>query len=102
MATTLTANFGTRREAEMAIERMVQEHKLDRSDIFVAAEGPANTAGVEQAGSDTESAEPTPSEQDDAALNGPITVSVDINDDAKAADVRAAFREFHAEGVEAS
>lgn len=101
MATTLKANFETRREAEMVIERMVQEHRLDRSDIFVAAEGPANTAGVKVSGSDTGAGEPTPPDREDAALNGVITVSVDINDDAHAAEVRAAFQEFNAEDVTA-
>jgi hypothetical protein len=97
MATTLEVTFATRREAEMAIERLVQEHGVERSDIFVAAEGQANTAGVELAGSDTEAASPSPPDRGDSALNGAIVVSVDLNDEGRAADVRAAFAEFGGE-----
>ncbi|UUL82354.1 hypothetical protein [Sphingomonas qomolangmaensis] len=99
MAITLTASFDTRREAEMTIERLVQEHGLDRTDIFVAAEGDENSAGEEAAGSDTEAADPTPEHRDDAALHGRIQVSVDIEDSDKADIVRAAFAEFDAEAV---
>ncbi len=45
MGTTLTAQFETRREAEMTIERLVQEHGIERTDIFVSAAGADNTAG---------------------------------------------------------
>lgn len=99
MGTTVTGSFETRREAEMAIERLVQEHGIERTDIFVAAEGDENTAGEDRAGADTSSAEPTPPDRDDAALNGRVTVSVDLEDDAAAEKVRAAFREFDASGV---
>ena len=37
MGTTLTATFETRREAEMTVERLVQEHGLNRADIFIAS-----------------------------------------------------------------
>jgi len=94
MATTLEATFETRREAEMAVERLVQEHGVERSDIFVTAEGQANTAGVDVAGADIEAGAPSPPNRGDSALNGAIVVSVDVNDEARATDVRAAFAEF--------
>jgi hypothetical protein len=96
---TLTARFETRREAEMAVERLVQEQGVERSDIFISAEGDENTAGEEQAGSDSQAGEPSPERRDDAALNGRILVSVDIEDDDRAAVVRAAFKEFDARDV---
>ena len=99
MGTTLNATFDTRREAEMTVERLVQEHGLERTDIFVAASGDQNTAGEEQAGSDTDACKPSPEARDDAPLNGAVTVSVDIEDDAKAAKVRDAFAEFQAADV---
>ena len=99
MSTTLNATFQTRREAEMTVERLVQEHELERTDIFIAAAGDENTAGEEQAGSDTVAGEPSPEARDDAPLNGAVTVSVDIEDDAKAAKVRDAFAEFQAADV---
>ncbi|WP_223798909.1 hypothetical protein [Sphingomonas nostoxanthinifaciens] len=53
MSTALKANFKTRREAEMTINRLVQEYGIERTDIFVAAEDAENSAGEKQAGSDT-------------------------------------------------
>ncbi len=97
MATTLKATFKTRREAEMAVERLVQEYGVERTDIFLAAEGPSNTVGVEVAGSDTKAGSPSPLDRGDSALNGAILVSVDVNDQARIADVRAAFAEFGGE-----
>lgn len=99
MSATLNAGFDTRRDAEMAVERLVQEHGIERSDIFIAAEGPDNTAGQRPAGSDTEAAAPSPATRDDPALNGRISVSVDIEDEARAAEVRAAFAEFAGKDV---
>ena len=99
MSTTLEARFETRREAEMAIERLVQELGVERADIFVAASGDENTAGEAPAGADARAGAPSPEGRDDAALNGAITVSVDLQDDARAAAVRAAFAEFAALGV---
>jgi hypothetical protein len=100
MGTTLTATFETRREAEMTIERLVQEHGIDRTDIFVAAEGDENTAGVEKAGSDDTAGQPSPEARGDAPLNGAVTVSVDLEDEAMAAKVRDAFGEFDAAEVD--
>jgi hypothetical protein len=99
MGTTLKATFETRREAEMTVERLVQEYKIERTDIFVVAEGDANSSGEEQAGSDTEAGEPSPPDRDDAVLNGRISVSVDIEDAGRAEEVRSAFQEFGAEDV---
>jgi hypothetical protein len=100
MGTTLNATFETRREAEMTIERLVQEHGIDRADIFVAAAGDENTAGEEQAGSDTDAGDPTPESRDDAPLNGAVAVSVDIEDEAEVEKVLEAFGEFEAANVE--
>lgn len=99
MSTTLKASFETRREAEMTIERLAQEYGIERTDIFVAAEGAENSAGEEQAGSDTAAGAPSPEDWDDAALAGRIGLSVDIEDDDRAAEVRSAFQEFGAEDV---
>jgi hypothetical protein len=94
MSTTLKANFETRREAEMVVERLVQEHGIERTDIFVSALGKENTAGTEEAGSDTAAGEPTRESRDDAALNGLIEVSVDLADETQVQVVRNAFGEF--------
>ena len=99
MGKTLNASFATRREAEMTVERLVQEHKIERADIFVTTAGDENAAGEEQAWSDREAGEPSPEARDDAPLNGAVTVSVDIEDAAKVAKVREAFAEFAAAEV---
>lgn len=94
MSQTLKTTFATRRDAELAIERLVQEHGVERSDIFVAPEGAANSAGEATSGSDRASAGPTEAESSDAALNGRIEVSVNLQDDALAAVVKDTFREL--------
>lgn len=100
MSTTLTGQFETRREAEMTVERLVQEYGIDRAAIFVAAAGNENSAGDEQAGSDKAAGAPTPEGRDDAALHGSISVSVDLDDEELAGKVRSAFSEFDASEVE--
>ena len=99
MGTTLTGQFETRREAEMTVERLVQEHGIERTDIFIVATGRENTAGEETAGSDTKAGGPSTETREDAALNGAIEVSVDIEDAAKATLIREAFAEFSAHDV---
>ena len=92
--TTLSATFPTRRDAELAIERLVQEFKIDRKAIRVGPEGDENSAGEAPSGSDKKAAEPSPETRDDGALDSAILVEVESasEDDAKA--VRAAFSEF--------
>ncbi len=102
MGTTLKANFETRREADMTVERLVQECGIERTDIFVFAEGSENSAGEDKAGSDTEAGSPSPDDRDDAVLEGRITVSIDIEDDDQAAKICSAFAEFGAEDVSVS
>ncbi|RMB53965.1 hypothetical protein C8J44_1579 [Sphingomonas sp. PP-CE-3A-406] len=99
MPTTLKAKFDTRREAEMTVERLVQEQHIERTDIFITTDGPANSVGSETAGADTEGQDPSPASRDDAALEDKIVVSVDIADEAKAAKVKAAFAEFDASDI---
>ena len=99
MATTLTGEFETRRAAEMAVERLVQEHGLERTDIVVGAAGDHNTAGNVPSGADAE-ARGEPGDGEGApALEGRIAVSVAIEDDGEADRVREAFREFGSRAV---
>lgn len=100
MSISLTAKFDTRREAEMTVERLVQQFQIERTDIFIAAEGDENTAGVEEAGSDTKAGSPSPESRDDAELAGRVVVSVDIEDEGLADEVRSAFGEFDASEIE--
>ncbi|MDO6415829.1 hypothetical protein Q4F19_15665 [Sphingomonas sp. BIUV-7] len=102
MSSTLTAKFDTRRDAEMAVERLVQAFHIERTDIFIAPEGAANSAGDEAAGADREAGEPSPEGREDAALAGRIVVSVDLEDDDAADEIRAAFAEFDGSDPELS
>src|SRR5262245_45092011 len=79
MERTIVANFETRRDAETAVEHLVQEHGIDRADIFVRAPGTANTAGTRRAGADVESGRPGVAKQGEPELSGPIEVSVECD-----------------------
>ncbi|MCP3735740.1 hypothetical protein M9979_12735 [Sphingomonas sp. RP10(2022)] len=100
MTASLTATFDTRREAEMAVERLVQQFDLDRDAIRIIAEGEDNSVGEDTAGADTEAGAPSPDDRSDAPLNGAIRVTVDLADDTAAAEVRDAFAEFDASDVD--
>ncbi|MEG3162078.1 hypothetical protein U1763_16380 [Sphingomonas sp. LB2R24] len=92
----LTGKFDTRREAEMTVERLVQQFNIDRAKVLVAPDGAANSAGTEDAGADAAAGTSSQETRDDAALNGRVVVTVDVADDATADEVRSAFNEFDA------
>jgi len=100
MGVNISGRFETRRDAEMAVERLVQKYEIERTDIFVVAPGEKNSAGARTAGSDVEAAEPSPERRTDATLNGPIEVSVDLQDEERAATIRSAFAEFGVRDVQ--
>jgi hypothetical protein len=95
MSTTLTGTFDSREQADMAVERLVQEIGIERTDIFVAASGTENSAGNLIGGADNETVDQA--ERDDVPLAGGITVSIDLQDEAKVEVVTAALEEFGAE-----
>lgn len=78
MERTVVALFGTRRGAEIAVEQLVQEHGLARTDIFIRARGESNSAGVRAAGADGESGH-GPQQRGTPELGGEIEVSVDCH-----------------------
>ncbi|MFY9351256.1 MAG: hypothetical protein WBL20_06270 [Sphingobium sp.] len=95
MSRTIERRFATRTEAENAIELLVQQHGIERSDIFVAADGPDNSVGKEISGGDA--AAPLEEERDDAALHSPVLVSIDVNDETKVGLVERALAEAGAD-----
>jgi len=99
MGMNLKAEFETRRNAEMAVERLVQEYEVERTSIFISPVGDNNSAGEELAGSDAKGGQPSTDERYDQALDGMIAVSVDIDDDTKAEAIRSAFAEFDGHAV---
>jgi hypothetical protein len=94
MTTTIERTFDSRREAELAIERLVQEYDFERTDVFVSSAGDENSAGDTLSGGDT--ATDLEAERSDAPLSDPISVSVDVDDDARAAIVTRVFDEIAA------
>ncbi|MFZ2996702.1 hypothetical protein [Sphingobium sp.] len=95
MSTTLTGTFDSRDQADMAVERLVQEIGIERTDIFVAASGTQNSAGNLIGGAD--SATVDQAERNDVPLAGGITVSIDLQDEARIEVVTAALDEFGAQ-----
>ena len=77
MALTIVAEFETRRAAEISVEHLVQEHGIDRADIFVSSQGKGNTSGTRPAGADVESGHPGVDHDGEPKLSGSIEVSVE-------------------------
>lgn len=78
MESTIIGEFDTRRGAELAVEHVVQECGVPRSDVFVQPTGDANTVGTRPAGPDAKSA---PAPEGGQKLDGLIEVSVDFHGD---------------------
>ena len=76
MESTLIAEFDTRRAAELAVERVVQEFGVPRSDVFVQPTGSDNTSGNRPAGADAKAA---PMPEQGGKFKGAIEVSVDLH-----------------------
>ena len=96
---TITASFSTRRQADLAIEQLVQEHEIDRSDIFVTPEGDENSAGSEEDGADAESGHPGADAEGDPSLAGELSVSIDLADEDDVPAVRAVLEEHGGEDI---
>ncbi|MGF7147347.1 hypothetical protein FHS96_000956 [Sphingomonas zeicaulis] len=79
MSETIIGRFDSRRSADLAIEHLVQEHGIERTDIFVEPASERNSAGVTAAGADAESGHPGVDPDPLPALEGAIDVSVDVN-----------------------
>jgi hypothetical protein len=94
MSSELTATFTTRRDAELVIERLVQEYKVDRKAITVGPEGDLNTVGEETSGGDLPAGEPAVKARNDAPVEGRVVVKVAADAVSDPAAVREAFREF--------
>lgn len=93
MGETITALFTTRRDADLAVEHLVQDHGVVRTDVFIEADSPDNSAGTEAAGADVESGHPRVETDAAPALAGMIKVSVDLQDMALAGTVRDVLAE---------
>ena len=98
MGKTIVGTFPTRREVELAVEHLVQDYGLDRSDIYIQPKGSENSAGVTPTGADVESGHPGMEKHGDPAIGGALEVSVDMNEDETDA-VMTSFRDAGATDV---
>lgn len=74
MTNEIIATFDTRSAADLAVEHLVQEHGVARTDIVVDAEGAANSSGTKRSGADAAPAADGPDRQ--PKLRGEIRVTV--------------------------
>jgi hypothetical protein len=96
---TIKATFSTRRRSDLAVEQLVQELRIERTNIFVVPEGPKNSAGSEASGADIESGHPRVDPAGDPALAGGLAVSIDLVDDTRLLEVRAVLEEHGGHNV---
>jgi len=94
MSRTISADFKSRRDAEMAVEHIVQDHGLDRNAVQVGPASDENTAGTEAARADVEDGHLKAGTVGEPALAGKVRVSVAV-DDAIAEKVLSSFATFH-------
>jgi len=76
LESTIIGEFDTRRDAELAVEHVVQDCGVPRSAVFVQPLGGANTSGTRPAGADAKAA-PTPEAHQ--KLDGLLEVSVNCH-----------------------
>lgn len=81
MPRTITAEFDTRRDAETAIEHLVQEHGIDRNAVTVGAASQENTAGTKPAGGDLVDSLDRPETEGEPALEGRVAVAVKVDNE---------------------
>lgn len=80
MSRTVSAEFDTRRDAEMAVEHIVQEHGLDPKAVAILPVAQENSAGTATAGGDTEGGHHKTDTEGEPALAGRLRVTVDVDD----------------------
>lgn len=90
MPQTITGYFDTRRDAEMTVEHLVQDHDLDRNRVQTMAEGEENSSGTVISGADA--ADAAEGDAPEGLRQGRIVVRAEVDDDLMEAAL-ASFRE---------
>ena len=98
MPNTIAATFETRRDAEMAVEHLVQEHGIDRAAVTIAPASEANSAGTATAGADLEDGSRKEDSDGEPALAGRLKVTATVEDGATE-QVRGAFATYNGQTV---
>lgn len=96
MANTISAEFRSRRDAEMAVEHIVQEHGVSRDAVQVGPASDENTAGLEAARADVEDGHLKSDTEGGPALAGKIRVSVQV-DESLTGPVASSLKTFDGE-----
>lgn len=91
---TITATYESRRDADLAVEHLVQELEIGREDVSVGPEGDENTVGTEVDGADLDD-----DDSDEAALAGSVAVTVTVEDEERAEEVQELLEEFGCDDV---
>ena len=92
MPATVSADFDTRRDAEMSVEHIVQEHGFDRANVTISPVSIDNSAGIRASGSDLKD-DDTHDAADEPALSGRLRVTVQVGAHSSE-KVLASFAEF--------
>jgi hypothetical protein len=79
----------------------VQDQGIERTDIFVSADGSGASSGERADGADIQSGHPGMPAEKDPALGDAIIVSVDLADQSDGDDVVGLLKELGASSVEA-
>lgn len=93
MPKTLSAEFETRREAEVTVEHLTQEHDIDPGVVSIVPVAAENSAGTAVDGSDNENTGDKAGTQPHPALAGKLKVSVTV-DGALADKVLSSFAAY--------
>ncbi len=98
MARNVSGSFETRREAEIAVERLVQDRGFDRNRITAFAEGEENSAGTVVSGADAD--DQRRGEPVEGKRAGAIRVTAEVEEGEVETAIEA-FRDAGAEEVRA-
>jgi|KBSSwiStaDraftv2_1062776.scaffolds.fasta_scaffold56572_3 hypothetical protein len=96
----LSAVFATREQADVAVERLVQEYRIDRAAVFVEPIGERNSAGTAVSGGDHASGDSGARDRSDGPLRGAIKVTAPLGQISEGV-LRQALRDIGASRIEA-
>lgn len=89
MTNSISATFPTRRDAEMAVEHLIQEHGLHADSVEIVPESTQNSAGTKLSGGDRDGS----SQSGSPDLGGNLVVTVRA-DTAHEEAVRSSFAAY--------
>ena len=98
MTDKIQTTFSTRRDAEMAVEHLVQEHGVDPAGIMLIADSDENTAGTQAAGGDLADGRRKLDTVGEPALAGRVRLIASV-DDALTSRLQATLSNYGGEDV---